>query len=172
MSCMLHSELLLGANMWAVWSIRHGRESHRVGYPKLRLLAMNTVHTQKCYRTGSSLQSSSDQLKNFLGRHSPVFIVLGDWLPRLTVTWFRRLTSHNDILLLCRRPMLALEFEPPTPPITKVWARTHSALELLACLLDPPVCPIQPGNGTDHEWVSLTFPEHVYTACLALGPGL
>jgi hypothetical protein len=118
------------------------------------------------------MQSSSDQLENFLRGLSPVFIVFGDWLPRLTVTWFRSLTSHKDILLLCRHPMLALEFKPPTPRITQVRARTHSTLEPLACLLDPPVCPIQPSNGTDHEWISLTFPERVYTACLALRPGL
>jgi hypothetical protein len=74
-------------------------------------------------------QRRSNQLKNFLDRLFPVFIVFGDWLPRLTVMWFRRLTSHNNILLLCRYPMLALEFEPPTPRITKVRTRTHSALE-------------------------------------------
>jgi hypothetical protein len=77
-------------------------------------------------------------------------IILGDWLPRLTVTWFRRLTSHDDVLLLCRRPMLALEFEPSTPRITKVRARTHSThsvLEPLPCVLDPPVCQMQPSNS-------------------------
>jgi hypothetical protein len=62
-----------------------------------------------------AVKAAAVQLKYFPGRLSPGFIVLGDWLLRLTVTWFRRLTSHNDILLLCRRPMLALEFEPPTP---------------------------------------------------------
>jgi hypothetical protein len=115
-----------------------------------------------------------DQLKNILVRLSSVFVVLGDLLPRLAVTRFRSLTSHDDILMLSRRPMLPLEFEPPTPlaRITQVPACTHSALEPLACLLDPPVCPIQPGNGTNHEWVSLTFPERVHTACLALRLGL
>jgi hypothetical protein len=101
-----------------------------------------------------------------------IFIVCGDWLPHLTVAWFHRLTLHNQILLLCRHPMLVLEFEPPTPPITKAQARTHSALEPLPCLLDPPVCPIQSSDSTNHEWVSLTFPDRVYTACLVLGPGL
>jgi hypothetical protein len=62
------------------------------------------------------MQSSGDHLENFLRGLSPVFIVLSDWLPRLAVTWFRSLTSHKDILMLCRRPMLALEFEPPTEP--------------------------------------------------------
>jgi hypothetical protein len=112
--------------------------NHAVGpsrYPKLKLRLCDSriIHTQKYCRTGSSLQSSSDQVKYFLGRLSPIFIVLGDWLPRLTgrVTCFRCLTSHNDILLLCRHPILALEFEPPTPRITKVRARTHSTLEPL-----------------------------------------
>ncbi len=40
------------------------------------------------------MQSTTDQFKNFLGRLSPVFIVHGDWLPCLTVTWFRSLTSQ------------------------------------------------------------------------------
>ena len=75
--------------------------------------------------------AKQQRLKDFLGGLSTIFIVLGDWLPRLTVTWFCCLTSHNNILLLCRRPMLALELEPPTPPITKARARTHSALEPL-----------------------------------------
>ena len=33
----------------------------------------------------------------------------------VTCQWFRRLTSHNHVLLLSRRPMLALKFKPPNP---------------------------------------------------------
>jgi hypothetical protein len=66
--------------------------------------------------------------------------------------------------------MLALEFELPTPRITQVRSRTHSTLEPPARLLDPPVCPIQPSNGTNHEWVSLTFPERVHAPCVVAAP--
>jgi hypothetical protein len=139
-----------------------GRESHRCRYLKIRLRLCDSglIHTHKYYRTACSMQSSSNQLKNLLRGLSPVFIVLGDWLPRLTMAWFRRLTSYNHTVLLYPHPMLVLEFEPPTPSITQVRAHTHSALEPLACLLDPPVCPIQPSNGTNHEWVALEVCRH------------
>jgi hypothetical protein len=68
---------------------------------RLRLCDSGIIHTQKYYRTACSMQSSSDQLKNFPRGLSPIF---RDWLPCLTMTWFRRLTSHNHIILLCPIP--------------------------------------------------------------------
>jgi hypothetical protein len=123
------------------------------------------------------MQSSSDlgQLENFLRGLSPVFIILGDWLPRLTVIWFPK-----DIRQLCRRPTgtgtLALEFEPQTPRIIQIRARTHSALKPLACLLDPILRSVQYSLATARVQITngpacLTYPERVHTACLALRPG-
>jgi len=86
--------------------------------------------------------------------------------------WFRRHTPPHHVLLLRRRPLLPLEFEPPTPCITKVRTRTHGTVEPLPCLLDLTLCPEQPRDGTDHEWVIRAFLERVHTTRLALWPRL
>ena len=58
--------------------------------------------------------------------------------------------------------MLAFEFEPPTPRIALVRARTHSPLEPFPCLFDPLVCPNTAEQWYKSQVVSLTIPERVY----------
>jgi hypothetical protein len=64
-------------------------DAYRCHYPELRLLLCDSgmIHTQKC-RTGCSMQSSSDQLNNFLrGRNA-----------RFYRPWRLAATSHHDLV--------------------------------------------------------------------------
>jgi hypothetical protein len=93
----------------------------------------------------------------------------------LTVTWLRGLISHKNTFLLCFCLMLVLEFEPlePTVSITQLklgdsgpalTARSNQSRAFLILRS----AQIQPSNGTNHEWVSLTFPERAH--CVLAAP--
>ena len=140
---------------------RDERESHRCRYLKIRLRLCDSriIHTHKCYRTACSMQSSSDQLNNFLRRISPVFIALGDWLSRFT--------GHHTMTYSCCTTIpcwrLNLSHQPHASPKSELALTARSNHPRAFSILQS----AQLSNCTNHEWVSLTFPEGDHTACLA-----
>jgi hypothetical protein len=88
------------------------------------------------YRTGWSLQSSSDQLDNFLGRCWPIS-------PDCTINWFRSLTSHTTprITPLTTRScafsiLLSAQYSRETAQIPRGLTfpeRVHTAQSALRC---------------------------------------
>jgi hypothetical protein len=154
-----------------------GRESHRVVAIRNCGCDFGIIHThlQKYYRTGCLVQSKSDQIEQeFPWQTFPHFYCPCQWglaatSQFLTVTWLRGLISHKNTFLLCFCLMLVLEFEPLalTVSITQLklgdsgpalTARSNQSRAFLILRY----AQIQPSNGINHEWVSLTFPERAH----------
>lgn len=136
------------------------------------------------------MQSFRYKHQRIVGAFARMCHILRDRLPYSTMMRFGSDTAFHDVCLVLLyktrqllqltikkmssyfRPMLLLEFQPPTPNVSDVRVRLDRALEPLTGFLDLALGPKESGNSADDQRVVRRLAEGIRRLRLACWAGL